>query len=114
MKVIKYSVQGSGAEPYTVEAKKLDNQLRFKCNCQAGQFNTPCKHWKSLFNNSFDKLESDLSPENLKTIQGWLDGSDLDNIVKDLNNIADELIVLKKKESRVKTKLKNLMKETFD
>lgn len=105
---IQFRVCGSSAEPYEVTLVYDKKQIIALCNCPAGEKFVACKHWKYVFTGEEQDYLNSLSDNQIAEIQGWLNGSELEQAwlaVKDtereMANLKKRLEAAKKKFSRV-------------
>ena len=91
MKKISFKVQGSTDEPYNVSINKSGNKIQCVCNCKAGVNRMHCKHWMGVFEGTKQKYIG-LSEKQIKEIQSWLPGSDIENAWKEYEKINNETI----------------------
>jgi len=101
MKKISFKVQGSTDEPYNVSINKNGNKIQCVCNCIAGSYKKHCSHWMGVFEGVEQKYIG-LSEKQIKEIQSWLSGSDIENIWKEYKKIKEKEIEIKKEISREK------------
>ena len=104
MKKISFKVQGSTDEPYNVSINKSGNKIQCVCNCKAGVNRMHCKHWMGVFEGTKQKYIG-LSEKQIKEIQSWLPGSDIENTWKEYEKIKEEEIKIKKEISKEKQKI---------
>ena len=101
MKKISFKVQGSADEPYNVSINRNGNKIQCVCNCGAGVNKMHCKHWMGVFEGIKQKYIS-LSEKQIKEIQSWLSGSDIESAWKEYERIKEKEIKIKKEISREK------------
>lgn len=76
-KMIKFSVQGSGKEPYRCTFWKVDDyDLHSACTCPAGKKGQYCKHRFALLEGDITNVV-DYSEEDFKELQEMLKSSDI-------------------------------------
>ena len=95
MKKISFKVQGSTDEPYNVSINRNGNKIQCVCNCGAGVNKMHCKHWMGVFEGIEQKYNS-LSEKQIKEIQSWLSGSDIESAWKEYEKIKEKEIKIKK------------------
>lgn len=104
MKKIKFLVQGSAPEPYTVVFNKDGNNLTAICDCPAGENGMYCKHRFRILGGLLDGIVSE-NIKDVEIVKSWLDGSDVEKALDELHEAENELEKMKKKVSALKKKL---------
>ena len=74
-----FLVQGSQPDPYKVTFSKNGDNLRGLCNCKAATNGMACKHRLDILTGD-KKATATLDQENVKLVQKWLKGSDVERI----------------------------------
>jgi len=109
--MIKFLVQGSASEPYqTVFDKKGDN-VTATCSCPAGLKGPTgqyCKHRFRILAGDTDGIVS-ANVEDVKTVQSWIAGSDVETAIHKLAEGEAELERAKKKVAAAKKALARVM-----
>ena len=109
MNELQFEVQGSAAEPYEVVIKRRDEQnLSAYCSCPAGQNGMHCKHRIGILIGKPKGVVGDRA-DDLKTIETWVDGSDIASSLFELNAAEAELESLKSKVKKLKKTLAKAM-----
>lgn len=96
-----FEVQGSQPEPYIVACKEIERKLIVECNCAAGIYGKLCKHKIEVVQNQITAGTE---------IGRKLSFNSYDSILRELSNIEMEMATLKKRQTRAKKSLTNMMK----
>ena len=111
MNEIYFKVQGSAQEPYKVTfVKRSQTNLSAYCTCPAGDNGQYCKHRFRIL----DGLTTDIVSENLeqvKTIQSWLVGTDVEEALLTMRSIESEAIKIKKALASAKKEVAKAMRD---
>jgi len=110
MKEIHFLVQGSAQEPYKVTFLKEGNNLTALCTCPAGENGLYCKHRFRILDGSAQDIVSSNTGD-VKTVQSWLIGTDVENAMRELQTAEQELMQIKKKVSALKKKVARAMRD---
>lgn len=89
-----FLVQGSQPDPYKVTFSKNGDNLRGLCNCKAATNGMACKHRLDILTGD-KKATATLDQENVKLVQKWLKGSDVERCMielRDAEQIAKEYL----------------------
>ena len=102
-KEITFLVQGSAHDPYTVKFINRGNgNISAYCNCQAGINGLYCKHRIGIMRG--DPKDVIRGKENIVTVREWLDGSDIEAA---LDNVDECEKLTKVWEAKYKAALKD-------
>ena len=74
--VVRFLVEGSSGDHYTVTFRKLGDNLSAFCTCSAGQTGMYCKHRIIILQGRPDDIVSE-NPEQVRIVVGWLHGTDI-------------------------------------
>jgi len=109
--MIKFLIQGSAAEPYeTVFDRKGDN-VTATCSCPAGAkgpMGQYCKHRFRILRGDTEGIVS-TNIEDVKIVQGWIAGSNIEIEVRKLAEGEADLERAKKKVAAAKKALARVM-----
>jgi uncharacterized Zn finger protein len=103
-KEIRFLVQGSEAEPYSVVFGKTGTNLTATCTCKAGERGQHCKHRTRILLGETTGIVSD-NAEDVPEIQDWLNGSDVEQAMIELRKAERDLEEAKKRVSLLKKRL---------
>lgn len=111
MEEILFEVQGSAPKPYRVSFIRQSNtNLSAYCTCAAGENGQYCKHRFNIMEGQKNGIVS-TNADDVKIIQSWLVGTDIEKALFKLRDIEREA-------ERIKTELtlakKNLAKALRD
>jgi uncharacterized Zn finger protein len=109
--MIKFLVQGSEEEPYEVAFDKEGDRVTATCSCPAGVKGPTgqcCKHRISILRSDTDGIVS-ANIEDVKIVQSWIAGSDIEIEVRKLAQGEAELELAKKKVAAAKKALAQVM-----
>jgi peroxiredoxin len=106
--MINFLVQGSASEPYQTVFDKKDDKLTAKCSCPAGAMGQYCKHRFRILGGNTDGIVS-TNIQDVKIVQGWLAGSDIEMAIHNLAEGEAELERAKKKVAAAKKALARVM-----
>lgn len=108
MEEIKFLVQGSSLEPYTVRFVNHENKnLSAYCNCMAGENGQYCKHRFNILDGNTEGIIS-TNLNDVKIVSSWFHGSDIEEAIVKFNIIEKEV---KKEVKKLKNKLDIAKKE---
>ena len=111
MQEISFEVQGSASEPYhVVFIKKSDTNLSAICSCPAGKNGQYCKHRFNILDGITKGIVSK-NLENVKIIQSWLPGTDIEEAVVKMRNLESEAAKIKKELSAAKKLVAKAMRD---
>ena len=102
--IYRFSIKGSAEEAYAVTFERSGTSLRAACTCPAGSNGTHCKHRLNLLNGLVEGLTSD-NEHDVAALKDLLDGSDLEQALKVLNEAEAELEAAKKQVTAAKKKV---------
>ena len=109
--MIKFLVQGSEEEPYEVIFDKKEGSITATCSCPAGVKGFRgecCKHRTRILRGDSDGIVS-ANTEDVKIVQGWIVGSDIEIAVQQLSEGEAELERAKRKVAAAKKALAKVM-----
>lgn len=109
MDTIKFLVQGSTPEPYSVTFTKTKNNLNAFCTCPAGDNGQYCKHRFGILSGSTKSIVSENKDE-VSIIQSWLPGSDVEEALKEMAEAEYESDLARKRLSFAKKKVVKAMR----
>ena len=108
MDEISFLVQGSADAPYELVFRKSGKDIIALCTCKAAMNGQLCKHrigiFKGITNNIVSKNEN-----NVKTVQSWLPGSNIEYLLNQLNDAESALESARKSVSVIKKRLSRSM-----
>ena len=111
MQKISFEVQGSAAEPYRVVfVKKSETNLSAYCSCPAGENGQYCKHRFSILAGLTKGIVSD-NLEDVKIVQSWLPGTDVDEAIQKMRALEFEAAKIKKELSAAKKAVAKAMRD---
>ena len=111
MQKISFEVQGSAAEPYgVVFVKRSDTNLSAYCSCPAGENGQYCKHRFSILAGVTKGIVSD-NLEDVKIIQSWLPGTDVEEAILKMRELEAEAAKIKKELSAAKKFVAKAMRD---
>lgn len=111
MEEIKFKVQGSASEPYLVVfVKNSDTNLSAYCSCPAGANGQYCKHRFAILDGITKGIVSD-NKEQVKIVQTWLKGTDVESALNSMRKLEAELDKAKKALSVAKKELAKAMRD---
>ena len=108
MKTIKFKVQGSNPEPYTVTFVHNEDTLTAFCTCEAGENGIHCKHRLRILNGISENIVS----ENIKDIEiilSWLPGTRLESAINSVKIAEINILKAKKSLSSAKHELSSAL-----
>ena len=108
-KSIQFQVQGSASEPYKTTISINNYNITCLCDCKAGINGSHCKHWMGVFEGTKQDYIN-IGDEQLREIQSWLPGSDLEEAWNELLKIKDIEKSLKIRKSQVIKKFRSAMR----
>jgi peroxiredoxin len=109
--MIKFLVQGSEKEPYETVFNKEGDRVTARCSCPAGvkgRMGLYCKHRFRILRSDTDGIVS-ANIEDVKIVQAWIAGSDIEIAVHKLAKGQGELERAKKKIAAAKKALAKVM-----
>ena len=98
---IKFLVQGSDVEPYTVIFRNSEEGLVSLCNCLAGKNGMYCKHRIRILRGSIEGIISE-NLNDVDTVKSWFPGSRVEHAIIELELAENQLESFKKKISQLK------------
>ena len=111
MEEIAFEVQGSAPTPYQVVfVKRSDSNLSAYCSCPAGENGQYCKHRFSIIDGSTKGIISS-NPEQVKTVQSWLPGTDISIALNKMHQLEVEAAKIKKALSAAKKEVAKAMRD---
>lgn len=111
MEEIAFEVQGSAEYPYSVRFIKRSNEnLSAYCTCPAGENGQYCKHRFNILAGETKAIVSG-NHEDVKTIQCWLPGTDIEKSIIKMNELASEAERIKKALSAAKKEVAKAMRD---
>lgn len=106
--MIKFLVQGSEPVPYEVVFDRKGDRLCATCSCKAGMMGMFCKHRLRILAGDAEGMVSG-NTEDLKTLQGWITGSEVERAVHDAVEGEEEVERAKRKVAAAKKTLAKAM-----
>lgn len=109
--MIKFLVQGSEEEPYEIIFDKEGDRVTATCSCPAGVKGPTgqcCKHRIGILRGDSDRVVS-ANIEDIKIVQGWIAGSDIEIEVHKLAEGEAELERARRKVAAAKKALAKVM-----
>lgn len=111
MREISFKVQGSAAEPYLVIfVQRTETNLSAYCTCPAGENGQYCKHRFSILS-GIDKGIVSSNTDEVKIVQSWLLGTDIEAAMITVKNLEVEADKIKKELSLAKKSLAKAMRD---
>ena len=111
MQEISFEVQGSASEPYgVVFVKRTDTNLSAYCSCPAGENGQYCKHRFNILDGLTKGIVSD-NLEDVKVIQSWLPGTDVEEALIKMRKLESEAARIKKELSAAKKIVAKAMRD---
>lgn len=111
MEEIIFEVQGSAPEPYQVSfVRRSEANLSAYCTCAAGENGQYCKHRFTIMDGNRKGIVSS-NADDVKIIQSWLIGTDIEKAIIRVRDIEKEAEKIKKELTLAK---KNLAKSMRD
>lgn len=104
MSLIKFQVQGSSPNPYTVTFEKKEGNLNAFCTCPAGENGQACKHRIDILNGAIDGVVSN-NQDDVSVVCSWIAGTDVGTCLIALENAEKELA---KAQAKLKAAKKDL------
>jgi uncharacterized Zn finger protein len=90
MREMRFEVQGSAPEPYEVIfVKRSDKNLSAYCSCPAGENGQYCKHRFNILAGIAKGIVSH-NEDDVKTIQSWLPGTDVEAAIAKMRELETE------------------------
>jgi hypothetical protein len=109
--MIKFLVQGSAPEPYETTFEKEGDSVTATCSCPAGVKGLRgecCKHRIGILRGDTDGIVS-ANIGDVKIVQGWIAGSDIEITLQELSEGEAELERAKRKVAAAKKALAKVM-----
>jgi len=104
-------VQGSSFEPYKVVFTRRSNtNLTAHCSCPAGENGLYCKHRLEILAGNTGAVLNPNS-DDIKTVQSWLIGSDVEKALLRVNELQEEAARIKKALNLAKVDLAKAMRD---
>jgi uncharacterized Zn finger protein len=111
MREIRFEVQGSAPEPYEVIfVKRSDKNLSAYCSCPAGENGQYCKHRFNILAGIAKGIVSH-NEDDVKKIQSWLPGTDVDAAIAKMRELETEAEKIKKALSSAKKDVARAMRD---
>ncbi|MDY6894784.1 MAG: SWIM zinc finger family protein [Thermotogota bacterium] len=111
MQEVSFEVQGSASEPYRVVfVKRSDTNLSAYCSCPAGENGQYCKHRFNILEGITKGIVSD-NLEDVKVVQSWLPGTDLEEAIIKMRELESEATRIKKELSAAKKVVAKAMRD---
>ena len=111
MQEISFEVQGSAPEPYVVIfVKRSDTNLSAYCSCLDGEYGQYCKHPFNILDGVTKGIVSD-NLDDVKIVQSWLAGTDVEETLIKLRKLEAEAARLKKELSTAKKEVAKAMSD---
>jgi uncharacterized Zn finger protein len=111
MEEIVFEVQGSAPEPYQVIfVRRSQTNLSAYCSCPAGENGQYCKHRFAILDGIQEGIVSSNAPD-VKTVQSWLPGTDVEKALLKMRNLAEEAAKIKRALSSAKEDLTKAMRD---
>ncbi len=109
MQELVFQIQGSAPEPYEVRiVRREGNNLSAYCTCPAADSGKHCKHRVGILTGKPEgivgKRDIDIS-----TVQSWVRGTDIENVLHELQKAEDHLESIKNEVARLKKTLAKVM-----
>ncbi len=109
MDSVKFLVSGSSEEPYEVLFTYDGNNLNAYCTCPAGSNGMYCKHRFQILKGDSAKIVSP-NKDQVASVVKWLDGSDIQEAMKKVEELELETELIKNRLSAAKKKLAKSMR----
>lgn len=109
--MIRFLVQGSASEPYQAVFDNKEDKITATCSYPAGTEGPTgqvCKHRLRILQGGTDRIVS-ANIEEVKIVQGWIAGTDIEIAVQKLTQGEDELEQARKKVAAAKKALAKVM-----
>lgn len=111
MERLYFTFKGSAKEPYQVEfVRRSETNISAYCTCKAGQMGQYCKHRFGIIEGNPKGIISD-NPEDAKTVQSWIPGTDLENTLNKVREIEVEAAEIKKRLTAAKKAVAKAMRD---
>jgi len=111
MREISFEVQGSAYEPYgVVFVKRTETNLSAYCSCPAGEKGQYCKHRFNILEGVSKGIVSN-NLEDVKTVQSWLVGTDVEEALNRMRKLEAEAARIKKELSAAKKDVAKAMRD---
>jgi uncharacterized Zn finger protein len=110
MEQLVFHVQGSSPEPYKVVfTRRINTNLTAHCSCPAGENGLYCKHRLEIIDGN-KKAVLNPNLDDIKTLQSWLIGSDIEKALLRVRELQAEAEKIKKELTLAKTILAKAMR----
>lgn len=111
MQEIRFEVQGSAPDPYgVVFVKRSDKNLSAYCSCPAGENGQYCKHRFNILAGVTKGIVSG-NETDVKVIQSWLLGTDLELAINKMRDLEKEAEKIKQALSSAKKDVAKAMRD---
>ncbi|NTV13660.1 MAG: hypothetical protein HGA96_07000 [Desulfobulbaceae bacterium] len=111
MQEISFKVQGSATEPYDLSfIRRSSSNLSAYCSCPAGENGQICKHRRNIFSGITEGIVSN-NLEDVKTVQSWLCGTDVEVALAKVRKLEDEELAIKNALRAAKKELARTMRD---
>lgn len=109
MQELQFKIKGSSDTPYSIRiVRREDGNLSAYCTCQAADNGLHCKHRIGVLSGKPAGVVGDRSAD-LKIVQSWVKGSDIEAVMLELQAAEDQLEEIKTKVARLKKTLARAM-----
>lgn len=109
-KKVTFAVKGSQPEPYEVSLVYDRGEIAVSCTCAARD---ACKHWKSVFTGESQNYLGSLSDQQIDEIQGWLEGTKLEQAWQGIRDAKLKEDIAKKELSAARKRFSEVAAEPF-
>ena len=111
MEEITFKVQGSNPDPYEVKfLRRSKSNLSAYCSCAAGENGMYCKHRFAILDGFQENIVSS-NADDVKIIQSWLFGTDIEKILLKVRHLEAETAKIKNELSSAKKELAKAMQD---
>jgi hypothetical protein len=107
MEMLKFLVQGSEPEPYTVVVKKSEQALSVTCSCRAGVFSQHCKHKFRILSGEKEGIVDGL--DGLSQVKNMISGTDVEDVWKEYLQAEEDAEAAKDRLTKCKQRLATLL-----
>jgi uncharacterized Zn finger protein len=104
MSTINFTVMGSSPEPYSVTFTKTEGKLTAQCTCPAAETGQYCKHRVRILKGNSEGIVSQNVTE-VSVVQSWLPGTELELVLKEVDEAEQAQEAAKKRLDLAKKKL---------
>lgn len=109
MNEIKFLVQGSSSDPYSVIfSRQDDGELNATCNCRAALSKKHCKHRVEILEGNCAGVVSG-NADDVALVAQWLQGTVLESTLLQHSEVEQRLELAKKELKAIKAKLSRVM-----